>query len=236
MCSAYAVLTICGADTGDRLLGSNTPWSWRTWLGLPVIPVLLVLSRTSILDNLLPTLPFLFFGPQHIKLNVWPPSMELVLTLLPCARLLYRIFWRWKLEGLERAWDQELAPYASNRSTTGNAAPVLNTGEEAAAAAAEDALIREATEEIDDSYRGRLRERRDIARSIIGALLLPAISSFCGSLLGQWSYLRRRLKEPFHLNILGGCLFILFKDFYQLFYKYQRVKQYRSRRIRAFPL
>jgi hypothetical protein len=50
-----------------------------------------------------------------------------------------------------------------------------------------------------------------MARSVIGALLLPAVASFCGSLLGRISFFRTRVPDPFNRSVLGGCVFIVVK-------------------------
>ncbi|RUP44620.1 hypothetical protein BC936DRAFT_149210, partial [Jimgerdemannia flammicorona] len=64
---AYAVLTICGTDEGERLLGSPQPWGWRVWVGLPLIPVILVASRTTLLDSFMPLVPLFVMGNEPMR-------------------------------------------------------------------------------------------------------------------------------------------------------------------------
>lgn len=71
-------------------------------VNLPLIPFTLILSRTSLLDSLLPFLPLTLVlsastrpslhdpvGLDNLTLSTYPPSPTLTLCLLPWARLLY---------------------------------------------------------------------------------------------------------------------------------------------------
>ncbi|CAG8436148.1 9482_t:CDS:2 [Diversispora eburnea] len=55
-----------------------------------------------------------------------------------------------------------------------------------------------------------------------------------GSLLGRFSFIRSRIPDTFHRNVLGGCLFIVFKDIVNLTYKYQRARHRRSRHVKNY--
>ncbi|RKP35001.1 hypothetical protein BJ085DRAFT_40921 [Dimargaris cristalligena] len=83
---AYAVLTLCGSLEGTRLLGSPTPWGWRIWVGLPLIPMILVGSRTPIFDNVLPLLPLIFVQPHDLS-PTFPPNSATIVTALPWVRV-----------------------------------------------------------------------------------------------------------------------------------------------------
>lgn len=73
-----------------------------------------------------------------------------------------------------------------------------------------------------------------IGLSLIGALLWPTFSSLVGGLLYKSHWIRRYFPETFHRNLLGGCLFVVAKDIGNLIYKYERIRQYRSRRVKSF--
>ncbi|KAI9276666.1 hypothetical protein BDA99DRAFT_493820 [Phascolomyces articulosus] len=76
-----------------------------------------------------------------------------------------------------------------------------------------------------------IRERSDLGVTVIGALLWPTISSIVGSCLNHFKLVRQYFPEPFHRNVLGGCLFVVVKDMASLFYKYEKIRQRQSRRV-----
>jgi hypothetical protein len=67
--------------------------------------------------------------------------------------------------------------------------------------------------------------------SIVGALLWPVTSSLMGGFLSRFKCVRDHFGGPFQRNILGGCIFILAKDVFNLIYRYERIRQYRSRHV-----
>ncbi|POY71549.1 hypothetical protein BMF94_5412 [Rhodotorula taiwanensis] len=99
---AWALKTFMGDQvTQTLLLRHENGLPWRYWLNLPLIPISLVLSRTPLIDSLLPFLPLTLvlstqthaplFDPVGIDdLSLrWPPSPTLTVCLLPWLRLLY---------------------------------------------------------------------------------------------------------------------------------------------------
>ncbi|KAI8824101.1 uncharacterized protein EV422DRAFT_518870 [Fimicolochytrium jonesii] len=212
---AYAVMTMCGPDHGEQIL-SEANWGWRTWVGLPLIPLGLVFSRLSSADAALPLLPFLVLGNDQIRLS-FPPSPALTICLMPWVRLGYNAVWAKLLPFFRRAKANRSAraiprPYAVNAGLAG-------AGE-------------------DDQEDGPLREvsveRRDGQRLVLGSLFLPAVSSMMGTLLGTIPWVRQKLPDPFHRNVLGGCLFILGKDVVSTIYRSQRRRQHRTRRVKEY--
>lgn len=114
---AISVLLVLGPEDWARLIGATpdgrpTQVGARLSLGLPAIPLVLVLSRTKLADGLLPVLPILFFAP-HLNANrlwhrlarspngrsmlnassspdsVWPPSAAAAFASLPYIRAFY---------------------------------------------------------------------------------------------------------------------------------------------------
>jgi len=73
------------------------------------------------------------------------------------------------------------------------------------------------------------------ANFVAGALVFPAIVASMGSLVGRIPGIRKILPERFHRNIFGGCLFVLLKDLFTLYYKYKRAKQRKTRSILNYP-
>ncbi|KAG0090833.1 hypothetical protein BGZ92_002105 [Podila epicladia] len=212
---AYAVLTVCGTEEGERLLGSPNPWGWRVWTGLPLIPVILIFSRTKLIDSFMPLIPLLIVGNDQLQVT-FPPSPALTLSVMPWVRMAYNSLWSEMVGRLETQWrNQQIAAAGVARLARGGANPGQREG---------------GGEEEEISF----FDRKDLGRTIVGALLMPAISSICGSFLGHFSFVRSRIPDNFHRNILGGCLFVVVKDLAGLFGTYQELKRKRVRRIREY--
>ncbi|KAI7828949.1 hypothetical protein BC939DRAFT_500399 [Gamsiella multidivaricata] len=226
---AYAVLTICGTEEGEKLLGSPNPWSWRVWTGLPLIPVILIFSRTKLIDSFLPMIPLLIVGNDQLQVT-FPPSPALTLSVMPWIRMAYNSLWTEMVTRLETRWRHQqiagsgVARLGMNASIDSSDADTLTT----VAAAAQAQAGANVEEELS------FFDRRDLGRTIVGALLMPAISSICGSFLGHFSFVRTRIPDNFHRNILGGCLFVVIKDLASLVGTYQEMKRRRVRRIREY--
>lgn len=74
--------------------------NWQIDLGLPAIPIVLVLSRTRIADSFLPFLPLVFLagggvdgaqGDSLLQLT-WPPSASFTVAALPYVRSIYNAY------------------------------------------------------------------------------------------------------------------------------------------------
>jgi hypothetical protein len=86
---AYTVLTMFGTKQGEKLIGNPAFWTWRTWLGLPAIPVALIASRLKWADNALPAAALLLLrltGVSYPLKITWPPSPAVMFGLLPWVR------------------------------------------------------------------------------------------------------------------------------------------------------
>ncbi|KAI9851016.1 MAG: hypothetical protein M1838_004627 [Thelocarpon superellum] len=99
----------------NPVITSAVGWSWRLPLGLPLIPAVLVLSRTKLADSVLPALPILFFattGRERDRLDVtrWPPSPAVALSVLPYVRGAYNEAYERAFGARERRWIQEVQP------------------------------------------------------------------------------------------------------------------------------
>ncbi|TPX55946.1 hypothetical protein PhCBS80983_g04917 [Powellomyces hirtus] len=208
---AYAVMTMCGPDVGERVLSENN-WGWRTWVGLPMIPISLICSRLTAADAALPLLPFLVLGNDHIRLS-FPPSPALTVCILPWARLAYNAVW------------DKLAPLVDRFFTRKARKQGLEGGMSGGAEQVEDPPVEDGEEEYPLA-------RRDGQRLVLGSLFLPAASQLMGTLLGTLPYLRHRLpSDAFHRNVLGGALLVLCKDMSTAVYRAHRKRQRRTRRV-----
>ncbi|KAF9397979.1 hypothetical protein BGX21_008303 [Mortierella sp. AD011] len=223
---AYAVLTVCGTEEGEKLLGSPNPWGWRVWTGLPLIPVILIFSRTKIIDAFMPLIPLLIVGNDQLQVT-FPPSPALTLSVMPWVRMAYNSLWAEMVTRLETRWRQQQIA-GSGVARLGMNASIDSADADPPTAAATTYATNAADEELS------FFDRKDLGRTIIGALLMPAISSICGSFLGHFSFVRTRIPDNFHRNILGGCLFVVIKDLAGLVGTYQEMKRKRVRRIREY--
>lgn len=193
--------------------GSNDfQWTWRLGVGLPLIPFVLVGSRTRIIDATLPVLPFIFFchsDPLHFTL---PPSPAVTLALLPYLRSAYYGVWDRYIKPHEQEWAKAVEPAQEEEN-----AEAVNGAEEVAPlqGVAEQARNNEHVRgwqgEVIVENHNIVVQGSNVTNSIVGALLLPSVSALMGSLLGRIPALRKKLPESFHRSILGGCLFVILK-------------------------
>ncbi|BGP19807.1 hypothetical protein JCM10213_003116 [Rhodosporidiobolus nylandii] len=101
---AWVVKVFMGEGVArELLLRHEKGLPWRYWLNLPLIPFSLILSRTPLIDSLLPFLPLTLILSSHQHLPLFsldpyglddlsfrfPPSPTLTVCLLPWLRLFY---------------------------------------------------------------------------------------------------------------------------------------------------
>ncbi|KAF3011174.1 hypothetical protein E8E13_011552 [Curvularia kusanoi] len=90
---------------------------WRLDIGLPLIPAVLVASRTTLADSFLPFLPLIFFvssgqpGDDMLQLQ-WPPSAAFSFACLPYLRGFYNAYYDRVWAPRERRWLKEVQPRA----------------------------------------------------------------------------------------------------------------------------
>lgn len=109
------IYMLFGAEDTNRLFGFDrgARISGNMGLGLPFIPIILVLSRTSLADSVFPVLPIFFLGtkiPHRMSSTLWPPSAAMILATLPYFRGAYNAFYKHYLAPKERAWLKEIQP------------------------------------------------------------------------------------------------------------------------------
>ncbi|KAF2097230.1 hypothetical protein NA57DRAFT_41279 [Rhizodiscina lignyota] len=89
---------------------------WRLHLGIPLIPSVLILSRTggSLADSLLPIIPVLFFATsapsEDLLPTTWPPSATMTFALLPYVRSAYNAYLDLVWGKWEKQWLKEVLP------------------------------------------------------------------------------------------------------------------------------
>ncbi|KAF9210285.1 hypothetical protein CPC16_010689 [Podila verticillata] len=196
--------------------------------GLPLIPVILIFSRTRLIDSFMPLIPLLIVGNDQLQVT-FPPSPALSLSVMPWVRMAYNSLWSDMVGRLETRWRNQQIAAAGVARLGMNASIDPDTDPSTARGGAHPGQ-REGGGDDEVSF----FDRKDLGRTIVGALLMPAISSICGSFLGHFSFVRSRIPDNFHRNILGGCLFVVAKDLAGLFGTYQELKRKRVRRIREY--
>jgi len=145
---AHTIRTIFGPDdaanllrpmrTGgwfERQIMASFPWlaktffsGWRglrTELGLPLIPLALVASRTTMADAVLPILPIVFFATSPeasdtLTIGYWPPSAALSLVALPYLRGIYDEYLERVWGERERGWLKEIKPRLGRETDADN--------------------------------------------------------------------------------------------------------------------
>ena len=116
-------------ETPNRAVNSVTmQWlehlrhHWRLDLGLPLIPTVLVASRTTFADSFLPFLPLIFFvssgqpGDDMLQLQ-WPPSAAFTFAALPYLRGFYNAYYERVWLPREQQWLKEIQPRAGEDTT-----------------------------------------------------------------------------------------------------------------------
>ncbi len=114
------VYVLFGAEEAERILRYDTRLGFSGnivlgGLGPPLIPIILVLSRTTFADSLLPFLPILLLSfnlPTRPTFTLWPPSTAVMLAALPYVRAVYNEFYGRILAPREQAWLKEIQPRA----------------------------------------------------------------------------------------------------------------------------
>lgn len=113
-----SVVLVFGIDDAQRLLGLDRHFSkGRVYptgeLFLPLIPVCLIASRTTLADSILRVLPiFLLYShvPAWSVSSLWPPSAAVTFAALPYIRSTYNALYDYIFAPRKKAWLKELQP------------------------------------------------------------------------------------------------------------------------------
>lgn len=118
---------------------------WRLYVGVPLITPLMVLSRTSLADSVLPALPVLFLATQAhssgepLDFTAWPPSASMAFAVLPYLRSAYNAYFERVWAKKERQWIREIQPRSGSQD--GDEDQEEGNGGQAAAPADDDNMF-----------------------------------------------------------------------------------------------
>ncbi|KAF2268017.1 hypothetical protein CC78DRAFT_530413 [Lojkania enalia] len=104
---------------------------WRLDIGLPLIPTVLIASRSEVADSVMPFLPLIFFvssgGPQDDVLQFsWPPSAAFTVAALPFVRAMYNLYYERVWLPREQRWLKEIQPRAGTEDVNQNQGDLNN--------------------------------------------------------------------------------------------------------------
>lgn len=119
-----AVNVVLGQDDFNRIFqapAESPQLALRRFFGLSIVPWMLVLSRTTIADSVLPIVPMLFFVTQPrpdplVDFSSWPPSAGLSFAVLPYVRAGYNAYYEYFWGDKVRRWVEEVKPRAGSAS------------------------------------------------------------------------------------------------------------------------
>lgn len=116
---AYSMYLVFGSEEAQKILEGSVdgPWNPGMNLGLPLIPLVLIFSRTRYAEGLLPAIPVLFFAAhnpgQEPDLDLWPPTPAMTFAALPYVKSFYGALYDRIFGGLEKKWIAEVQPRAA---------------------------------------------------------------------------------------------------------------------------
>ncbi|GIC86948.1 RING finger domain protein [Aspergillus udagawae] len=112
----YSMYFVFGTEEARQILEETADGTWNSGLnlGLPLIPLVLIFSRTRYAEGLLPAIPVLFFAThnpgQELDLDLWPPSAAMTFAALPYVKSFYSAVYQRLFGKLERKWIAEVQP------------------------------------------------------------------------------------------------------------------------------
>lgn len=166
-------MALLGPRDGQRLIGNPNYWTYKTWIGLPLIPVLLVSTKTRWGDAILPVAAVTLLRatghtPHQIRFT-WPMSPAFTIGVMPWVRLFYKNAYRLAQRYITRNLSLQKDPIVLSNTRRNNRS---NTTESSS-----NISERERSLEF-DMINGR--DTGSVGVSLISALLWPAISSGMG--------------------------------------------------------
>ncbi|RAK99773.1 RING finger domain protein [Aspergillus ibericus CBS 121593] len=125
----YSMYFVFGTEEARMILEETADGAWNSGLnlGLPLIPLVLIFSRTRYADGLLPAIPVMFFAThqpgQELELDLWPPSAAVTFAALPYLKSFYGTLYERMFGKLERKWIAEVQPRQSDINEFDDNAP-----------------------------------------------------------------------------------------------------------------
>ncbi|KAG0640832.1 hypothetical protein HOY80DRAFT_1008786 [Tuber brumale] len=247
-CTVYGVNTIyavCGpAYANQILLGRNSEfaWTWRLGIGLPLIPFVLVASRTRTFESALPVLPLIFFCHSDPLYLSFPPSPAITLAVLPYLRGAYNSLWSRFISPYEDRWIKDVTPayalenaenrQAANQNNINNQRRQENVnGQQGNRQAGENGELGAEAAVNGNRWDGEVHlenhniiiQGSNITNMILGALLWPSVARMVGeNVLGKWpkawggDVVRKLLPEGVVRNVVGGLMAVVLKEIHTL--------------------
>lgn len=167
----YSMYFVFGAEEARHILEASVDGSWHPGLnlGLPLIPLVLIFSRTRYSEGLLPAIPVLFFASHHpsqeIDLDFWPPTPAMTFAALPYLRSFYSAFYERFFGGLERRWLAEVQPRSGESEPEGAQQQQVEAGAGEPADGGNGQILME----IDLEWQMGMGQRDDMAQNPFGA-------------------------------------------------------------------
>lgn len=189
-------------------------------VGLPLIPFVLIASRTRIFDSVLPVLPVIFFchtDPLHFTL---PPSPQITLALLPYIRSFYNAVWQHCIAYHEARWIKETTPKFAlesaeeqqrQRQRQQQRQADANDAQQAGADVLEQ---NEWDVEVVLENNNLILQGSNVTSMILGALLWPSVAKIIGQSLtwlpAAWG-VKKWLPTQLARNVAGGLMVVVLK-------------------------
>jgi hypothetical protein len=133
----YSMNLVFGTEDTERILqrgmGTTLASAARLNAGLFTIPVVLISSRVSYTESLLPVIPLFFFGSYYADMeslnsDIWPPSAAMTFAILPYVRVIYNKLYEKLFAPLEQKWLKEVQPRAGEDDGDGGNGDLQNGG------------------------------------------------------------------------------------------------------------
>ncbi|RAH87192.1 hypothetical protein BO86DRAFT_385174 [Aspergillus japonicus CBS 114.51] len=126
----YSMYFVFGTEEARHLLEESIDGSWNAGLnlGLPLIPMCLVLTRTRYSESLLAAIPFLLLVTHQPVIepaatDIWPPTPAATFAALPYVKRLYSLLYSRMFGKLEKKWIMEVQPRQADVNELDDNAP-----------------------------------------------------------------------------------------------------------------
>ncbi|PYH43317.1 RING finger domain protein [Aspergillus saccharolyticus JOP 1030-1] len=126
----YSMYFVFGTEEARHILEESIDGSWNSGLnlGLPLIPMCLILTRTRYSESLLAAIPFLLLVTRQPVIepaatDLWPPTPAATFAALPYVKRLYSLLYDRLFGKLEKKWIREVQPRQSDINEFDDNAP-----------------------------------------------------------------------------------------------------------------
>ncbi|KAE8150570.1 hypothetical protein BDV25DRAFT_154188 [Aspergillus avenaceus] len=259
----YSMYFVFGPEDARRILDESSDGAWNPGLnlGLPLIPLVLIFSRTRYADGLLPAIPVYYFathspGPE-VDMHIWPPSAAMTFAALPYIKSFYSSIYDRLFGKLEQKWIAEVQPRQSDINAFDDNAPPEHPEPDPVPDGADGAILElnlgfgvhgvEAADPPPNAQGrrdGLVNETVNLGDVLLGALAFPAISASMGGLLKlvlpkSWTAAQSTLERSrpgllqtrWGRTVIGGCAFVLLKDVLVLYCRWKLAQTHRRRKV-----